>query len=78
MIRVFWDCVFRVVHRPRGWFDVNPMWCYVFTENLRLLANVDLMLGHRLRRWPNIKSTLGQSLVFPGLCFYVVCMRKSL
>ena len=26
--------------------------------------NVDLMLGHRLRRWPNIKSTLRGRLVF--------------
>ena len=22
------------------------------------MLNVDLMLGHRLRRWPNIKTTL--------------------
>ena len=25
------------------------------------------MLGHRLRRWPSIKATLGQRLVFAGL-----------
>ena len=25
------------------------------------------MLGHRLRRWPNIKTTLAQRLVFAGL-----------
>ena len=24
------------------------------------------MLAHRLRRWPNIKQTLGQCLVFAG------------
>ena len=24
------------------------------------------MLGHRLRRWPNIKPTVGQLLVFTG------------
>ena len=27
---------------------------------------VGLMLGQRLRRWPNIKTTLGQSLLFAG------------
>ena len=27
--------------------------------NARRSANVGLMLGQRLRRWPNIKSTLG-------------------
>ena len=26
--------------------------------------NVDILLGHRLRRWPNNKPALGQSLVF--------------
>ena len=29
-----------------------------------LCPNVDVMLGQRLRRWTNIKSTLGQRLVF--------------
>ena len=29
-------------------------------------TNVVLMLGHRLRRWPNIKTTLVQGLVFIG------------
>ena len=28
--------------------------------------NVGLMLGHRLRRWPNIKPTLFQCVVFAG------------
>ena len=28
--------------------------------------NNGLMLGHRLRRWPNIKSSLFQSLLFAG------------
>ena len=26
--------------------------------------NIDLILLHRLRRWPNIKPALGQRLVF--------------
>ena len=29
------------------------------------------MLAHRLRRWPNIKTTLGQWLVFSGLQIYL-------
>ena len=29
--------------------------------------NVGLMLGHRLRRWPNIKPTLFECLVFAGI-----------
>ena len=29
--------------------------------------NVGLMLGHRLRRWPNIKPTLFQCVVFAGM-----------
>ena len=35
-------------------------------SNTRRLTNADLMLGHRLRRWPNIKSTSVQRLVFAG------------
>ena len=30
-----------------------------FTADTRLSPYVVLMLGHRLRRWPNIKPTLG-------------------
>ena len=29
--------------------------------------NVGLLLGHRLRRWPNINQTLGQRLFFAGV-----------
>ena len=32
----------------------------------RHLRNVVSMLGHRLRRWPNIETTLHLYLVFPG------------
>ena len=35
-------------------------------ENTRRQTNVGLMLGHRLRRWPNIKPTLVWRLVFAG------------
>ena len=33
----------------------------------RRLANVVLMLAHRLRRWPTIKMTLVERLLFAGL-----------
>ena len=35
--------------------------------NTRRLPNAGLMLGHRLRRWPNIKPEFGDRLVFSGL-----------
>ena len=35
-----------------------------FPANTRRLANVDSMLAHRLRRWPNIESTFAKRLVF--------------
>ena len=34
--------------------------------NTRNRPNADLMLGQRRRRWPNIKSTLGQPFVRTG------------
>ena len=41
------------------------------------------MLGHRLRRWPNIKSTLGQlvmfaamSIKYQGYCNAFVMIRR--
>ena len=41
-----------------------------FPANTRRQTNVDLMLAHRLRRWPNIKTTLFQRLVSAGLILY--------
>ena len=37
-----------------------------FFSRSRPPPNVDLMLAHRLRRWPNILSTLVRCLVFAG------------
>ena len=34
--------------------------------NARRSPNVESMLAHRLRRWPNTDPTLGQRLVFAG------------
>ena len=39
---------------------------------IRCLLNVDLMLSHRRRRWPNIQSILGQCVMGAGVghsCF---------
>ena len=35
-------------------------------QETRHRPNVVLMLAHRLRRWTNIKTTLGQRIVFAG------------
>ena len=37
-----------------------------FSTSTRRWTNVGLMLAHRLQRWPSIKPTLAESLVFPG------------
>ena len=51
------------------WSQIKQIWI-IFTH-LKLCVsrcpNVGLMLAHRLRRWPNIRPTLGQHLVFAGL-----------
>ena len=38
------------------------------------------MLGHRLRRWPNIDHTLDQRLVLAGLlsCFFCTCITPNI
>ena len=38
-----------------------------FPADTKRWPNVVLMLYHSLRRWPNIKTTLGQRLVSAGL-----------
>ena len=42
--------------------------CVHLPDNTRRWPNVGLLLGHRLRRWRNIKPALGQHRVFTGLC----------
>ena len=32
-------------------------------------------VGHRLRRWPNITPTLGQRLLFAGICTALWCLQ---
>ena len=41
------------------------------TANTKHSPNVILMLDHRLRRWTNIKTTLGKCLVFAETCWVV-------
>ena len=38
----------------------------LFATNTGRSRNAGSMLGHRLRRWPNIEPTLPESLVFAG------------
>ena len=44
-------------------------------ENTRHLTNVALMMGQRRRRWPIIKTTLNQSLVFEALSAMAVTIN---
>ena len=39
---------------------------YAYPANKRRCLNVVLMLGRHRRRWPYIKTTLGQCLVLAG------------
>ena len=41
-------------------------WLLAYTMPTRRWIDVVLMLGHRLRRWPNIKTTSVQRFVFHG------------
>ena len=43
--------------------DARELWHHA---NTRRSSNVGLMLGHRLRRWPNIDPPFGKRLVFAG------------
>ena len=38
----------------------------IWPISTRKCPNAGLMLGHRRRRWPSIKPTLGRRLVFAG------------
>ena len=40
------------------------------TSKHKRLAITGLMLGQRLRRWPKIKPSLGQGIVFAGNCWF--------
>ena len=45
-----------------------------FSANTIGKPNIGLMLGHRLRRWPSIKPTLGQHYLSPDAVAGVYCI----
>ena len=49
-----------------GYLKSKDILQFDFARNTRRWLNVVLMLARRLRRRPNIKTTLGQRLVFAG------------
>ena len=48
----------------RPWYSHVSLTMEQLPQDTRHWTNVDLMLGHRLRRWPNIKTTLDQCFLF--------------
>ena len=51
-----------------GSFTFSVEWRARLSSNTRRRNNVDLLLGQRLWRWPNIKPTLVLRRVFAGMC----------
>ena len=68
-----------LAHRRWRWASISPAlrqrvvfsWthCICITANTIHWASVGLLLAHRLRRWPNIMSTMAQFIFFPGILF---------
>ena len=52
-------------------------WARPSLAGTRRWANVVLMPGHRLGRWPGINTTLGQRLVFTGSYTVIVITRRD-
>ena len=50
---------------PMVVFQISLHW--IVPANAKRCPNAVLMLGQRLRRWPNIKTTLGQRIMFDGV-----------
>ena len=65
---------------PLGYFPkyTEMLLRYIPANTIRW-PNVVLMLDHRLRRWPNIKTTSGQRLVFAGMSAtcYTNCGKQN-
>ena len=66
------------VHHLQRWPSIKPVFgrvaagvstnkCYANLANKMPWIIIELMLAHRLRRWPNIKRMIVQRLVFAGL-----------
>ena len=45
------------------------------TTNKKCWPDAGLMLGHRLRRWPNIKPTSVLHPVYAGMSVYSMCTQ---
>ena len=45
--------------------------CCAIPSNTRRWSDVAVMLGRRLRRWPNITATLDQRLAFGGMMYLI-------
>ena len=61
---LFKSAVTAVCLLPAPYNDLHP-------TNTARWANVGLMLGQRRRRWRNIKPTLAQRAVLPGMILYL-------
>ena len=48
-----------------------------YLANMRYRPNITLMLAHRLRRWTNIKPTLGQCDVCSQMLGYLVVLSMT-
>ena len=60
------------------YLQIRPTSNVVIPANMRRWPNVDLLLGHRRRRWANSKPALGQRLVFVGMAPYALIAAVSL
>ena len=58
-------CMSWIVGRS-PWPPYLPFWCAPFPPDTGLCPSAVSMFGQRRRRCPNIKTPLGQRLVFPG------------
>ena len=70
-VLILFDCSWSTLHRSR--YTANQSVNSESTDhdrcipsNTRHSPSAGLMLGHRLRRWFNIKPALGECLVFDG------------
>ena len=64
------------VHMFQPQWSRDHLW-ECFSANTRRWTNAGLMLGHRLRRWPNINTTLVRRLVFAGFFFPFISSNLS-
>ena len=72
---LFWYTVYITLYLSsvNGGMCVFPFW-YTVSVNTKPWTNVVLMLVHRLRRWPNIKTTLILGLLYT---LVILCVKYS-